>query len=67
MSLKCGHIFGQRCIETWIVAQRKHKCPQCNAKATKGDIRLLYNLPKVRWLSNIRTVKRFKAAGQLYT
>lgn len=40
-SLKCGHLFGFACIEKWLKGQ-KGKCPQCNAKATKKDIRVLY-------------------------
>lgn len=40
-SLKCGHLFGFACIERWLKGQ-KGKCPQCNAKATKKDIRVLY-------------------------
>ncbi|XP_076063774.1 E3 ubiquitin-protein ligase rfwd3.L-like isoform X2 [Oratosquilla oratoria] len=40
-SLKCGHIFGQACIERWLKGQGG-KCPQCNAKATKKDVRVLY-------------------------
>ena len=40
-SLKCGHLFGQSCIEKWLLGQGG-KCPQCNVKASKKDIRLIY-------------------------
>nr|XP_045626298.1 E3 ubiquitin-protein ligase RFWD3-like isoform X2 [Procambarus clarkii] len=40
-SLKCGHLFGHACIIRWLKGQ-KGKCPQCNAKATKKEIRVLY-------------------------
>ncbi|XP_070565742.1 E3 ubiquitin-protein ligase rfwd3.L-like [Ptychodera flava] len=40
-SLKCGHLFGQSCIEKWLKGHGG-KCPQCNAKAKKTDIRVLY-------------------------
>lgn len=40
-SLKCGHMFGFSCIEHWLKGQGS-KCPQCNAKARKMDIRVLY-------------------------
>lgn len=40
-SLKCGHMFGFSCIEHWLKGQG-NKCPQCNAKARKTDIRVLY-------------------------
>ena len=38
--LKCGHVYGKSCIEKWL---RQHgRCPQCNSKAAKRDIRILY-------------------------
>ncbi|XP_062570636.1 E3 ubiquitin-protein ligase RFWD3-like, partial [Saccostrea cucullata] len=40
-SLKCGHLFGQSCIEKWLKGQGG-KCPQCNCKAKRQDIRVLY-------------------------
>ncbi|KAL3841397.1 hypothetical protein ACJMK2_019549 [Sinanodonta woodiana] len=40
-SLKCGHLFGQGCIEKWLRGQGG-KCPQCNAKAKRQDIRVIY-------------------------
>ncbi|OWF50554.1 E3 ubiquitin-protein ligase RFWD3-like isoform X1 [Mizuhopecten yessoensis] len=40
-SLRCGHLFGQSCIDKWLRGQGG-KCPQCNAKAKRQDIRLLY-------------------------
>lgn len=40
-SLKCGHLFGQRCIERWLAGQGG-SCPQCNVKASKKDIRVIY-------------------------
>ncbi|EFO26605.1 hypothetical protein LOAG_01878 [Loa loa] len=40
--LKCGHLFGQSCIERWIRTEKAAKCPQCKAKARLTDIRRLY-------------------------
>lgn len=40
--LKCGHLFGQSCIERWIRTEKVGKCPQCKAKARLTDIRRLY-------------------------
>ncbi|XP_053385087.1 E3 ubiquitin-protein ligase RFWD3-like isoform X2 [Mercenaria mercenaria] len=40
-SLRCGHLFGQSCIEKWLKGQGG-KCPHCNAKAKRQDIRVLY-------------------------
>eukprot|EP00038_Savillea_parva_P018674 m.24974 g.24974 ORF g.24974 m.24974 type:complete len:738 (-) comp4198_c0_seq1:185-2398(-) len=41
VSLKCGHLFGKLCIEKWLKGQGE-RCPQCNLKATKKDIRPLF-------------------------
>lgn len=43
-SLKCGHLFGFVCINKWLQGtnRQKGRCPQCNAKATKKDIRVIY-------------------------
>ena len=38
---RCGHIFGQKCIERWL-KDCHSKCPQCNAKAKKNDLRIIY-------------------------
>ncbi|XP_035703729.1 E3 ubiquitin-protein ligase RFWD3 isoform X2 [Folsomia candida] len=38
--LKCGHIFGKNCIEKWLKIHGR--CPQCNCKAKKGEVRVLY-------------------------
>lgn len=45
ISLKCGHLFGQSCIEKWFSNcshGQKPRCPQCNAAAKKSDIRHIY-------------------------
>ena len=41
VSLRCGHLFGQSCIEKWLSGQ-SGKCPQCNKRARRRDIRVLY-------------------------
>ncbi len=38
--LRCGHLFGEGCIERWL--QSNQKCPQCNLPSTKKDIRRIY-------------------------
>ncbi|NXU54882.1 RFWD3 ligase, partial [Turnix velox] len=40
-ALRCGHLFGYRCIEKWLRGQ-PGKCPQCNKKAKRSDIVVLY-------------------------
>ena len=44
-SLRCGHLFGLKCITQWFnIAQNAtaRKCPECNTKASKKDIRIIY-------------------------
>ncbi|XP_034391551.1 E3 ubiquitin-protein ligase RFWD3 isoform X2 [Cyclopterus lumpus] len=51
-ALRCGHLFGFTCIRRWVSAQGPSaKCPQCNKKAKRSDIVLLY-APKLRALDN---------------
>ena len=44
-SLACGHVFGHACISQWLERKKKKnggKCPQCNARATTRDVRVLF-------------------------
>ncbi|XP_067853811.1 E3 ubiquitin-protein ligase rfwd3.S [Heptranchias perlo] len=40
-ALRCGHLFGFTCIDRWLRGQGG-KCPQCNKKAKRSDVVLLY-------------------------
>ncbi|KAM8947798.1 E3 ubiquitin-protein ligase RFWD3 [Pelodytes ibericus] len=40
-ALRCGHLFGFTCIERWLKGGAT-KCPQCNKKARRSDIVVLY-------------------------
>ncbi|KAB0383611.1 hypothetical protein FD755_005528 [Muntiacus reevesi] len=40
-ALRCGHLFGYKCISKWLRGQTR-KCPQCNKKAKQSDIVVLY-------------------------
>ncbi|KAM9301957.1 E3 ubiquitin-protein ligase RFWD3 [Gastrophryne carolinensis] len=40
-ALRCGHLFGYTCIDRWLKGGAA-KCPQCNKKAKRGDIVVLY-------------------------
>nr|XP_012805329.2 E3 ubiquitin-protein ligase RFWD3 isoform X1 [Jaculus jaculus]XP_044986141.1 E3 ubiquitin-protein ligase RFWD3 isoform X1 [Jaculus jaculus] len=40
-ALRCGHLFGYKCISKWLKGQTR-KCPQCNKKARHSDIVVLY-------------------------
>ncbi|OWK15726.1 hypothetical protein Celaphus_00003931 [Cervus elaphus hippelaphus] len=40
-ALRCGHLFGYKCILKWLKGQTR-KCPQCNKKAKQSDIVVLY-------------------------
>lgn len=60
ISLKCGHLFGQSCIEKWLKGQGG-KCPQCNAKAKRQDIRVLY----AKSVKALDTTERDRALKEL--
>lgn len=57
--IKCGHTFGKACIEKWI--KHESRCPQCNAKAHRKDIRVIY----VKNLKALDTAERDRAMGEL--
>ncbi|XP_041367491.1 E3 ubiquitin-protein ligase RFWD3-like [Gigantopelta aegis] len=59
-SLKCGHLFGQSCIEKWLKGQGG-KCPQCNSKAKRQDIRVLYT----KSIKAVDTTERDQALKEL--
>jgi E3 ubiquitin-protein ligase RFWD3 len=40
VALRCGHIYGKRCIEKWVAD--KGKCPFCSAPTTIKDLIPLY-------------------------
>ncbi|XP_006878924.1 PREDICTED: E3 ubiquitin-protein ligase RFWD3 [Elephantulus edwardii] len=54
-ALRCGHLFGYKCISKWLKGQAR-KCPQCNKKAKHSDIVVLYT----------RTLKAVDTAEQEY-
>ncbi|XP_022094225.1 E3 ubiquitin-protein ligase RFWD3-like isoform X2 [Acanthaster planci] len=58
-SLRCGHLFGHCCILKWLKANQK--CPQCNAKAKKTDIRIIY----AKSLRTVDTSERDRALEEL--
>ncbi|KAF4039187.1 Ring finger domain [Phytophthora infestans] len=41
VALKCGHLFGKKCIERWICEKRT--CPNCSAIVRRTDICLLFS------------------------
>ncbi|KAG1684223.1 hypothetical protein DVH05_011804 [Phytophthora capsici] len=41
VALKCGHLFGRKCIERWI--NEKRTCPNCNAIVRRPDICPLFS------------------------
>lgn len=42
VSLDCGHLFGQSCLQTWLAQPERSRCPQCNQFALQMHIRRLY-------------------------
>ncbi|CAH8482903.1 unnamed protein product [Schistosoma turkestanicum] len=60
--LRCGHLFGYSCVTKWFkAAGKKAKCPQCNAKANRRDIRVLY----CKNLKVLDTTDRDRALAEL--
>jgi len=43
VSLRCGHCFGARCVDTWL-RTRRATCPVCDDDASVEDIRVLFAL-----------------------
>lgn len=39
-ALRCGHLFGYKCITRWIFSNKS--CPSCKMKASSSDIRYIY-------------------------
>jgi hypothetical protein len=44
VSLPCGHLFGERCIQKWLLAGKKRDacCPSCNVRCKYTDLRPLF-------------------------
>ncbi|XP_004365112.1 RFWD3 protein [Capsaspora owczarzaki ATCC 30864] len=59
VALKCGHLFGKNCIETWL--KSAEKCPECNGRAKKADVRILI----AKTLIAIDTTERDRALRHL--
>ncbi|XP_060534952.1 E3 ubiquitin-protein ligase RFWD3-like [Cylas formicarius] len=41
-ALKCGHVFGYKCVVRWLDSQPKKTCPTCMTKARYSDLRFIY-------------------------
>jgi hypothetical protein len=41
VALRCGHLFGKKCIERWIGERRT--CPNCNAGVQRADVLTLFS------------------------
>lgn len=59
-SLKCGHLFGFKCITRWLEQSSKKKtCPTCKKRVGRDDIRYIYakklTAVDTTELDNIRT------------
>jgi len=40
VSLRCGHLFGQQCVERWL--EQSNRCPECNQSNCLEDLRIIY-------------------------
>ncbi|XP_070495632.1 E3 ubiquitin-protein ligase rfwd3.L-like [Chironomus tepperi] len=54
VALKCGHLYGNSCITTWIKDNKN--CPSCKSKASTRDFRFIY-ATKVQIVDNSREVE----------
>ena len=44
VALKCGHLFGKKCIEDWLTPSRGYnRCPTCNKPAKRRDIHKIFS------------------------
>lgn len=41
-SLKCGHLFGLKCVNRWLASQQRKSCPTCKKRVARYDIRYIY-------------------------
>lgn len=41
-ALKCGHLFGFKCVNRWLASQTRKSCPTCKERVVKSDIRYIY-------------------------
>lgn len=58
-SLKCGHLYGQGCVERWL--GRTPACPQCKAGAKRADVRPIF----AKRLRLMDTAERERLLGQV--
>lgn len=41
-ALKCGHLFGYKCVNRWLDSQQKKSCPTCKKRVNRSDLRYIY-------------------------
>lgn len=41
-ALKCGHLFGYKCVIRWLDSQQKKFCPTCKKRVNRSDLRYIY-------------------------
>lgn len=41
-ALKCGHLFGLKCVNRWLASQQRKSCPTCKKRVIRSDIRYIY-------------------------
>lgn len=41
-ALKCGHLFGLKCVTRWLASQQRKSCPTCKKRVVRSDIRYIY-------------------------
>lgn len=58
ISLRCGHLYGRKCIYEWL--NRQQSCPLCNLPCKKEEVRVLYLEPEAVKNCAISEVKKEK-------
>lgn len=60
MCLPCGHLFGLRCIRTWLQGKRRPCCPTCKHSARIRDVRYLFGVPAHLQVADTSEMERLR-------
>lgn len=42
VSLKCGHLFGDKCLKLWFGKKKSTQCPKCYRTCRRSDVRPIF-------------------------
>ncbi|KCZ81870.1 hypothetical protein H312_00771 [Anncaliia algerae PRA339] len=63
VSLKCGHLFGKQCIESWFNRRSTALCPKCCMKSKKTEIRPVF-ASKIIAIDSVKEEETIKELNQ---